>query len=56
MKFNILVAMVPNADEEAAIETAKKAGAGSVTILNGKTIGLKEKKIFFGLTHDKRGL
>lgn len=50
MNFNILVAMVPNAEEEVAIETAKKAGAGSVTILNGKTIGLKEKKIFFGLT------
>ena len=50
MKFNILVAMVPDSDQEAAIETAKKAGAGSVTILSGKTIGLKEKKVFFGLT------
>ncbi len=50
MKFNILVAMVPNEDEAVAIETAKKAGAGSVTILSGKTIGLKEKKVFFGLT------
>lgn len=50
MKFNILVAMIPSDQEESAIEEAKKAGAGSVTILNGKTIGLKEKKIFFGLT------
>jgi hypothetical protein len=50
MKFNILVAMVPSEEEAVAIETAKKAGAGSVTILNGKTIGLKEKKVFFGLT------
>ena len=50
MKFTILVCMIPNEEEAVAIETAKKAGAGSVTILNGKTIGLKEKKVFFGLT------
>jgi len=50
MNFTVLTVIVPNAEEEMAIETAKKAGAGGVTILNGKTIGLKEKKIFFGLT------
>ena len=50
MKFTVLAAIVANAKEEETIEIAKKAGAGSVTILNGKTIGLKEKKIFFGLT------
>lgn len=50
MNFTVLTVIVPNDEEEIAIETAKKAGAGSVTILNGKTIGLKEKKIFFGLT------
>jgi len=50
MKFTALVAVIQDKDEEAAIEIAKEAGAGSVTILHGKTIGLKEKKVFFGLT------
>ncbi len=50
MKFTALVAVIQDRDEEAAIEVAKKAGAGSVTILHGRTIGLKEKKVFFGLT------
>ncbi len=50
MKFTALVAIIDDKHEEAAIEIAKKAGAGSVTILHGKTIGLKEKKVFFGLT------
>jgi hypothetical protein len=50
MKFIALIAVIQDKDEETAIEVAKKAGAGSVTILHGKSIGLEEKKIFFGLT------
>jgi hypothetical protein len=50
MKFVALVAVIQDKDEEAAIKVAKEAGAGSVTILHGKNIGLKEKKVFFGLT------
>ncbi|NOR55414.1 MAG: transcriptional regulator [Sulfurovum sp.] len=50
MKFTALIAVIPDKDEEAAIEVAKKFGAGSVTILHGKSIGLEEKKVFFGLT------
>jgi len=50
MKFTALIAVIQDKDEEAAIEVAKKAGAGSVTILHGKSIGLEEKKVFFGLT------
>ncbi|HIQ51590.1 MAG TPA: transcriptional regulator [Nautiliaceae bacterium] len=50
MKFVALVAIVPEEREEEAIEIAKKAGAGSVTIIRGRNLGLKEKKIFFGLT------
>jgi hypothetical protein len=50
MKFTALVAVIQDADEEAAIKVAKEAGAGAVTILHGKNIGLKEKKVFFGLT------
>lgn len=50
MKFTVLVTVIEDKYEVQAIEEAKKAGAGSVTILNGKTIGLEEKKVFFGLT------
>jgi hypothetical protein len=50
MKFTALVAIVEDSQEEKAIQTAKEAGAGGVTILHGKNIGLKEKKVFFGLT------
>lgn len=50
MKFTALVAIIQNQDEEEAIKIAKEVGAGGVTILQGKNIGLVEKKIFFGLT------
>lgn len=50
MKFIALVAIIEDKDEEAAVDVAKEAGAGGVTILHGKNIGLEEKKVFFGLT------
>ena len=50
MQFVVLCAIIPDAQEEKIIEMTKKAGAGSVTIVHGKNIGLEEKKIFFGLT------
>ena len=50
MRFIALIAIVPDSKEEFSIDVAKKAGAGGVTIFNGKTIGLEEKKVFFGLT------
>ncbi len=50
MKFVALFAVIPDKDEEKAIEVAKKAGAGATTIIHGKNIGLTEKKVFFGLT------
>lgn len=50
MKFVALVAILPDSEEENAIDIAKQNGAGAVTILNGRNIGLKEKKIFLGLT------
>ena len=53
MKFTALVAVIRNADEEEAIKVAKEAGAGSVTIVHGKNIGLQEKKVFFGLTFEE---
>jgi len=50
MKFTALITIIQDKDEEEAIKVAKEAGAGSVTILHGKNIGLEEKKVFFGLT------
>lgn len=50
MTFIALVVIVSKNDEVKAVDVAKKAGAGGVTILDGRSIGLKEKKIFFGLT------
>ncbi len=50
MKFVALVAVVPEEREEVAIEVAKKAGAGAVTLVHGRNLGLKERKIFFGLS------
>ncbi len=50
MKFVALVAVVAQEKEESAITMAKEAGAGAVTIIKGRNMGLKEKKIFFGLT------
>jgi len=50
MKFTVLIAIIPDSDEERAIAIAKDAGAGSTTIIHGRNIGLKEKKVFFGLT------
>jgi len=50
MKFTALIAVIQDKDEEEAIKVAKEAGAGSVTIIHGRNIGLKEKKVFFGLT------
>jgi hypothetical protein len=50
MKFTALVAIIQDKDEEKAIDIAKDAGAGGVTIIHGKNIGLEEKKVFFGLT------
>lgn len=50
MKFVALVAVVPEEREEEAIAIAKEAGAGAVSIIHARMLGLKEKKIFFGLT------
>lgn len=52
MKFALLVAIVAEDLEEKAIDVAKKAGAGGVTLLDARGIGAKEKKTFFGLTYE----
>ncbi|MFN3987096.1 MAG: P-II family nitrogen regulator [Rhodocyclaceae bacterium] len=52
MKFSVLVAILAEDLEEKAIDVAKRSGAGGVTLLDGRGIGAKEKKTFFGLTYE----
>jgi hypothetical protein len=52
MKFAVLVAILAEELEEQAIDAAKQAGAGGVTILGGRGMGAEEKKTFFGLTYE----
>jgi nitrogen regulatory protein PII len=52
VKFSVLVAILAEDLEEQAIDVAKRAGAGGVTILDARGIGAKEKKTFFGLTYE----
>ena len=51
MKFSVVVAIVADDLEEKAIDSARKAGAGGVTIVSGRGIGAEQKKTFFGLTY-----
>jgi nitrogen regulatory protein PII len=52
VKFSVLVAILAEDLEEQAIDVAKRAGAGGVTILDARGIGAQEKKTFFGLTYE----
>jgi len=52
MKFSVLIAILADELEEKAIDAAKHAGAGGVTILDARGIGAEEKKTFFGLTYE----
>ena len=52
MKFSIVVAITPEELEQQAIDAAQQAGAAGITILNGKGIGAKAKKTFFGMTFE----
>ncbi len=50
MRFSMLVTVVPEELEDDAVDIAKRAGAGGVTIINSRGIGLEEKKTFLGLS------
>lgn len=52
MKFSVLVAILAEEMEEKAIDIAREAGAGSVTLLDARGITADEKKTFFGLTYE----
>lgn len=51
MKFAALILIIAEDMEERAIEVAKQAGAGGMTLVNARGIGASEKKTFFGLTY-----
>lgn len=52
MKFSVLIAVLAEELEEQAIDAAKEAGAGGITILDARGIAAEEKKTFFGLTFE----
>lgn len=53
MKFSVVIAVVSETLEDTAIDIAKSNGAGGVTILKGRGMGLNEQKTFFGLTYER---
>ena len=53
MKFSTVVAIVSEEYEDAAIDIAKANGAGGVTILKGRGLGLGDKTTFFGLSYER---
>ncbi len=53
MKFSIVVAIVAETLEDKAVDIAKENGAGGVTLLKSRGMGLNEKKTFFGLTYER---
>lgn len=46
MKFSVLVAIVPEEDEQAAIDAAKDLGAGGITLMSARGISNNAKKPF----------
>lgn len=52
MKFSVLVAIVPEDQEQECIDAARALGAGGITVMSGRGISNTAKKTFFGLTYD----
>jgi hypothetical protein len=52
MKFSVLVAIVPEDQEQDCINAARDLGAGGITVIPGRGISNTAKKTFFGLTYD----
>ena len=53
MKFSTVVAIVAEENEDTAIDIAKANGAGGVTVLKGRGLGLGDKTTFFGLSYER---
>ena len=52
MKFSVLVAIVPEDQEQDCVTAARDLGAGGITVIPGRGISNTAKKTFFGLTYD----
>jgi len=52
MKFSVLVAILADEMEDKAVDIAKQAGAGAVTVFGARGIAADSKKTFFGLTYE----
>ncbi|MDF1881185.1 transcriptional regulator [Sulfurimonas sp. MAG313] len=53
MTFTTVIAIVAEEHEDSAIDIAKANGAGGVTILKGRGLGLGDKSTFFGLSYER---
>ncbi len=54
MKFSAVVLIVPEEDENRAVEILKEAGATGLTILKGKGLRHNERKTFLGLGLERK--
>jgi hypothetical protein len=54
MKFSAVVLIVPEEDENRAVEILKDAGATGITILKGKGLRHNERKTFLGLGLERK--
>ena len=52
MKFSVLVAIVPEDQEQDCVDASRELGAGGITVLSGRGISNTARKTFFGLTYD----
>lgn len=52
MKFATLIAILPEGLEAKAIDVAKQAGAGGVTVVDARGIAAEHKRTFWGLTYE----
>jgi hypothetical protein len=52
MKFSVLIAILAEEMEDKAVDIARDAGAGAVTLMSARGITGDEKKTFFGLTYE----
>ncbi|MBL8397573.1 MAG: transcriptional regulator [Candidatus Accumulibacter sp.] len=54
MKFAAVVLIVPEEDENRAVDIVKQAGATGITILKGKGLRHNERKTFLGLGLERK--
>jgi hypothetical protein len=52
VKFSVLVAILAEEMEDRAVDIAKDAGAGALTVFNARGLTAQTQKTFFGLTYE----